>query len=533
MAGMRRIVLYFLTGWITGVSFGNGLPPDRQLIILANTEVPASLDIAARYAEVRGLPEKNICRLDLPEDEHISRSAYDRRLRDPLLTFLREGGFIEQIERDPDRIESGESRWETLTSRVQYIVSIYGVPVHIESTTSELLEKARNKLGFRGTTDAAAVDSELCLLLGGAYELTGPANNPHFMTVSIPPPAENNRFALIATRLDGPSPERVRQMIDDSISAERYGLHGRAYFDARGLTDGGHLIGDYWIREAAERFARQGFEIVLDRGPYLWGESFPIEDPAVYMGWYYEHAVGAWSGEEPSFKPGAPAFHIHSASAKQLRTPDAYWAGPLLARGAAVTAGATAEPYLQFTPHLDILADRMCRGIPYGPAVYMSLSVVSWPITVIGDPLYAPCALPLEQQIENMRADEHPDLPWAYIRQINRMLHSGRLNPALEYARRRLKETESPVLREKIADMYAINDLPEPALNELVKLINEPASEAGAFRAGARAVYLLRALRRTDDVNQVVNELQTQFPDSRYGPWFNRMLNRNASHEAD
>ena len=53
--------------------------------------------------------------------------------------------------------------------------------------------------------------------------------------------------------------------------------------------------------------------------------------------------------------------------------------------GAAVTLGAVGEPFLSFTPQVNILADRLCRGYAFGDSAYMSLQVVSWQITVIGD----------------------------------------------------------------------------------------------------------------------------------------------------
>jgi len=78
----------------------------------------------------------------------------------------------------------------------------------------------------------------------------------------------------MVTRLDGPSAEIARGLVDKAIEAETDGLWGRAYFDLRGVTDPGYKPGDDWIRAASEICQRLGFETVVDEKPRHFLRSF-------------------------------------------------------------------------------------------------------------------------------------------------------------------------------------------------------------------------------------------------------------------
>ena len=71
---------------------------------------------------------------------------------------------------------------------------------------------------------------------------------------------------LLVSRLDGPSTEIVKRMIDDSLATEKTGLAGTAYFDARWAKPSGekaknlqgYRLYDHFIHLAAERVASSG-----------------------------------------------------------------------------------------------------------------------------------------------------------------------------------------------------------------------------------------------------------------------------------
>lgn len=490
-----------------------------HIVIVANKDVPKSLELAKYYAEKRGIPPERICALDLPDKEKISRKTYEKKLRDPLLSFLREKELIAQVARDPDTVEAHESAWTTTTSSIRYLVSMYGVPLRIADTRPAIAAKVASEMGEGGKKDTAAVDAELAMLLMPAYSIKGPAANPLFNELLRPGKGANGEFFVVAGRLDGPTPEIVRRMINDTLDAEHYGLLGRGYFDSREIADSPYVAGDYWIIEACERFRREGYECILDRGAPLWGEAYPMEDVALYFGWYAEDIVGPFNREGFRFRPGAIAYHIHSGSAATLRSDEKRWAGPLLERGATATMGAVTEPYLPFTPQLHLFADRLCNGHVFGDSAYMSMQAASWEMTVVGDPLYRPFRYPLAVQIQHLEEDNRPEVEWAYLRQVNLLVREGRFNVALAFCRRKASKLNSVVLREKVADLYARNDLLTDAGAEYEEVLKAAKTPETAVRAGGRLLLILRLLGQDEQADAIEARIREQWKGSPVLSW--------------
>jgi uncharacterized protein (TIGR03790 family) len=123
-----------------------------------------------------------------------------------------------------------------------------------------LEEPAEEAMRVELRYNRAAVDHELSWLGRDPQRVTlaGPIENPVFGTqkaMEIKP--ENG--VMIVGRLDGPSAEIAKGLVDKAMQAEEEGLWGRAYFDARGLKTGSYLQGDTWIRNAAQLAARGRF----------------------------------------------------------------------------------------------------------------------------------------------------------------------------------------------------------------------------------------------------------------------------------
>ena len=475
----------------------------QAVVVVANQNVPESAELARVYMAARGIPASHLCLVDLPTGGTMARDIYERHLRDPLLAFLREQKLIDQVRRNPASIRPNETEWETISSRIRYVVCLYGVPWRIADTRLRIVAALSSRLNGAMERNDAAVDSELALLLVPGYDIKAGHPNPLFNQIDFIELSRLARMILIAARLDGPDPETVRRMIRDSLEAERYGLQGRAYFDSRGIKETGYAEGDYWIREACERFLREGYDCVLDSTDGLWGDSYPMEDAAIYMGWYFDRAVGPFARPDFKFARGAIAYHIHSGSAADVRSTDDFWVGPLLARGAAATMGAVAEPYLSFTPQLHLFAERLCLGHTFGASACMSLPVLSWQITVLGDPLYRPFRYSLDEQISHLERDGRAELDWAYLRKINLLVRDGRFNVALDYCRQKLKVRESPVLREKLGDLYAKNELYAEAGEQYQVAIDAAKTAETAIRVGARWILILRLTGEKEKADRV------------------------------
>ena len=308
-------------------------------------------------------------------------------------------------------------------------------------------------------------------------------------------------------------------MMDDTLQAEEFGLLGRFYFDGRGIAQGGYALGDYWLTEAAERCAREGYECVLDNAEPVWGTAYPMDAAAFYLGWYNEQAVGPFLRSDFRFRPGAVAYHIHSGSAAVLRSRTERWTGPLMAAGAAATMGCVSEPLLHLTPQLNVFADRLCRGMTFGEAAYLSMAVLSWQVTVVGDPLYRPFRHSADEQIERLEKAGRPEAEWAWLRKINLLVREGRFNVALELCRRKIEETGSLVLREKLADLYLRNELAGDALREYAVVIEQAATAEQAVRAGAWALRTLRVLGRAAEADQLEQKIRARWKDHPVLPW--------------
>ena len=73
--------------------------------------------------------------------------------------------------------------------------------------------------------------------------------------------------------------------------------------------------------------------------------------------------------------------------------------GLLVACGVAATVGNVFEPYLQLTHRPDLLLRALVRGHNFGDAAYYALPVLSWQAIALGDPLYRPFRVTLDDQL--------------------------------------------------------------------------------------------------------------------------------------
>ncbi len=312
-------------------------------------------------------------------------------------------------------------------SRIRYAVLCYGVPLKILPQPN-LKETATENLRPEMRRDEAAVDSELALLpeIEQNLPLGGPLRNPVY-TVTNATIIHPTNGVLIVARLDGPSAGIARGLVDKALQAEADGLWGRAYFDLRNTTEPGYKMGDDWIRNAAEIARRLGFETVVDENPGTFPADFPMSQIAFYAGWYEQDVSGPFTLPKVEFMPGAFAYHLHSNSAASLRTTNRFWAGPLLAKGAAITMGCVAEPYLAGTPDVAIFTSRLIFfGFTFGEAACACQSVLSWQTTVLGDPLYRPFGKSPEQLHGELQRRQSRLVEWSWLRLVNLNLANNR-----------------------------------------------------------------------------------------------------------
>ena len=318
--------------------------PTKSLVIY-NSRVPDSQKVADHYATTAShVPAASqVLGLNLPTGENMTRDEYRDQLQLPLLQFLEKeklftftpGGRAPGLRPACATCDEGP-HIVTPSSASGVPLRILDDPLMAEPGAEKFPLELRDRNG-------AAVDSELTLLPWSRQKLgldRAKLNNPvyAFTNAALLNPIHG---ILIVTRLDGPDAAIAMSLVDKAIEAETNGLWGRAYFDARGITNGPHLKGDVWdARRAADTARRFGFATVLDDRPETFSAAFPMSQIALYAGFWYairrppaRHlAPRRDSIAGPAHSGG---YHLHSFSAHTLRLrPPGYWCGPLLARSA-------------------------------------------------------------------------------------------------------------------------------------------------------------------------------------------------------
>src|SRR5437016_5707840 len=381
--------------WLACASATVALAAGRgdEVVVIYNSRMPESRELAFYYAQRRDVPSNQVFGFDLPTTEAMKRTEFHDDLQKPLLKALdRQKLFIVRSDIIPaTRDKTGDMVQKVAVSKIRYATLCYGVPVRILNDP-DLSEPGAEKMRPEARRNEAAVDSELAalpLLIQG-HPLHGPARNSAYGVTNAAWIHPTNGVLMVA-RLDGPSVEIARGLVDKAMEAETNGLWGRAYFDLRGLTNTSYKLGDDWIRGAAEMVRRLGFETIVDEKPETFSAAFPMSQIAFYAGWYDGQCSGPFSRPKVEFMPGAVAYHLHSFNAHVLRTSEQYWAGPLLAKGATATVGYVEEPYLEGTINVAAFAaDFTALGFSFGEAAYAAQQSISWQTTVAGDPLYRP-----------------------------------------------------------------------------------------------------------------------------------------------
>lgn len=253
--------------------------------------------------------------------------------------------------------------------------------------TAELLSD-RAYLSQHGRS--TALDNDLMMLW---YHATPPVEaqiNPDYLPFwhesSL---LDGSPRAIMVSRLDGLTPEMVIGIIRTSIAAQHRGLHGVAYFDARGLhgTDPYSLF-DHDIRVAA-RYIKQNaaINVVINDTPALL-QAKNCPRAALYCGWYSVHHYV----DSCQWLPGCVGYHVASFELTTLHNPaDTGWCINMLKHGVVGTLGAVAEPYLQAFPKPSVFFPLLLSGKFTQIEVYfLTTPEVGWRIAYVGDPLYNP-----------------------------------------------------------------------------------------------------------------------------------------------
>lgn len=474
-----------------------------EVIVVYNARLPESKSVAEFYAGRRQVPASQLLGLELPTGVEMSRADFRETLQKPLLKRL-ESTKLWRIGPGEVRGTNGQPvqiKRKVLESKIRYAVLCYGVPLKI-SPDANLKEEAEESMRPEFRRNGAAVDSELaCLpIFYQDLPLAGPLSNPQYTSTNANSMHPTNGLLMVA-RLDGPSADIARGLVDKAIEAETDGLWGRAYIDLRGTTDPAMKPGDDWMRAAAEMCRLSGFETVVDERESTFPPGFPMSHIALYLGWYRERVDGPFTLPKVEFMPGAFAYHLHSFNAAALRTTDRNWTGPLLAKGATISMGSVDEPYLGGTPDVGVFTARLLYfGFSFGEAAYAGQNVLSWQTTVVGDPLYRPFGKPPQQLHQELERRSSKLVEWSHLRVVNLNLTKGAPASAMANYLEEIPVTrQSAVLSEKLAELYAALGKPSSAVHACEQALKLDPSPQQRIRLRLTLGEKLLALERKED----------------------------------
>ena len=470
-------------GCVIAVALSAATTPDKLLdmtVVAYNKAEPISEALAKLYAQQRGIAADHLIGLDCSIDEDVSRDDFEATIAQPLRDEFKNRQWWTFH-------TNAEGQDQITATSIRFLALIRGVPLKIRPSAQSNPEDPGGT-GPINSHNEASVDSELTLLAVAHHATNGAIPNPYFQSYRAIRDYENPNVLLVC-RLDAPTPEMVRRMIVDSIAAEKNGLWGRGYVDSSHQTAPGAELGDKWMTSIVDQMHKAGIPVVFEDTPAVFPDGFPMNDAALYYGWYAGSITGPFTQPGFKFVPGAVAAHIHSFSASTLRDANAGWTAPLIARGAAATVGNVYEPYLQLTAHLDILNDRLLHGFTFAESVYMSSQALSWMGIAVGDPLYRPYASWL--QIDNTKDSSRTSQPWKAYHDFA-VMNSAR--PAAEYR--------------SLARQFALKSRNGPMLEDLALM------ETGSKNFGAASGYLQQArlyYSKRDDLLRVVIEQSDAF----------------------
>lgn len=359
----------------------------NRVLVVENTNSPASLEIAAAYQKARGV--KNLLKVQCPDSaldsgkETLAYADFQTAIEKPLATYLKAHPKIDFI---------------VLTKGIP--IRLTGAPIGLNNNQPSL-DSTIACMGYEERKDATRMVINDSGFTGKAWINRFWDSQERFSHAKF--------GGYLVTRLDGYTPEEATALVTFSLQAEKniptggflidtVKSHGVGNTDqvpksiVRGKDD--FVILGYNDYDADMVVAASLIEkkrpVILDKtdvfigrkgdlmGYCSWGSNDPKFDAEGYM--------------LLSFAPGGIAETAVSTSARTfLPTTGGQSLIADLIRGHVTgVKGYCDEPLLQAVASPSILFDRYSRGWTLAESFYAASRLVGWEDIVIGDPLCAP-----------------------------------------------------------------------------------------------------------------------------------------------
>jgi uncharacterized protein (TIGR03790 family) len=373
----------------------------NEVLVIANRNAAKSVGLATWYMEKRQIPKENLLQVFVSDKETCSRETYLKKIVPPVRRALEDNRKLNAIVTmyglpiriaSPGITKAEQARLEGLTTQKAKLDVLKEKSGQMTEVQKKSLKHINKKIKqFKTSTDkAASFDSELMLVKKDKYEINFWLPNPFFLPWRSQKMAIDKSDVIMVSRLDGADASVVKRIVNDSIEAEKKGLSGTAYFDARWKDPGvkkvsGYRLYDKSIHNAAERLKKKGLKMVLDDKQTLF-QPGDCQNAALYCGWYsLANYVDAFTWEK-----GAVGFHIASSECATLKRKNSnVWCKKMLDKGIAATVGPVGEPYVQSFPLPEIFFSFLVQGkLTLSESYLVSLPYLSWKQVLVGDPLY-------------------------------------------------------------------------------------------------------------------------------------------------
>ncbi|MFN0164808.1 MAG: TIGR03790 family protein [Bryobacteraceae bacterium] len=346
-------------------------PLNQRVLIVHNTVVPDSLEVANYYAAQRGIPSSNICAITSTDGRDVL--AYAAVARDPIRACLNDVG----------------------ASNILYIVMMYGTPWQVwpgngqmymlDSYLADIWDRYTSQNFYPAPTGTHAYYADT-QARGNWY--------PPFVSFASFRSQPKSYPMYSVWRLDAPSKDLAKALVDRAIAAEALAARtGQGCFDTRSgdtttLADQSYYTADWDIYRASQFTALSGFATTNDELFSEFGTApSPLSCPnaLLYAGWYsFNNYNDAFT-----WNPGAIGWHMDSASALNPRG-GTNWVANAIQRGITITAGSAEEPYLQGLPRAGGVIRNLLEGANAGDAMTRNTRWLKWRVMYFGDPLYRP-----------------------------------------------------------------------------------------------------------------------------------------------
>jgi uncharacterized protein (TIGR03790 family) len=381
----------------------------NEILVIANRDVPASVNIAKDYCTKRGVPAENLLLLSLGRilKDTIERDIYEKDLAEPIKHKLSAFRFDHEIRclltvygvpfkvKGRGSIPGQKKKLKELTDSAKTLSRKVEQLKDNESSDGVIEKRRLNRKKaeleseidrINGKETGASVDSELSLVLRGDYELY--RWQPNVFKDAI---VDLGFSTLMVSRLDGPGEAVVSALVDKAMAAEKNGLKGAIYVDSRGIErDHKYYSTGYFDQSLRDLAVLAKLRTNMNVKHEQTGALFAAKQcprTAIYCGWYsVKKYVDAFD-----FVDGAVGYHIASFEAVDLRdAASSQWCPAMLGDGITATLGAVAEPYLHAFPEPRAFFRELFNGRCLVEAYYHTKPFHSWQLILIGDPLYRP-----------------------------------------------------------------------------------------------------------------------------------------------